>query len=143
LIFARPEKKNGRPDQGQRSAPHRRKARPCDPRASPDHPTWWLVTPGAHHGQGGEKNSPVRPLGAPTKSHSPIGPCISKWGCRAALVFFFSHLPTALHYHDPHHRPFSCSVERVAGHRPADFVAQQHLLVLHLAHVEYSGCFWG
>jgi hypothetical protein len=40
-----------------------------DPRAFPDHPTWWLVPPGgrAHHGQGGEKNSPVRPLGAPTK----------------------------------------------------------------------------
>jgi hypothetical protein len=26
-------------------------AAPRDPRASPDHPTWWLVPPGAHHGQ--------------------------------------------------------------------------------------------
>jgi hypothetical protein len=30
-------------------------APPRDPQASPDHPTWWLVPPGAHHGQGGEK----------------------------------------------------------------------------------------
>jgi hypothetical protein len=27
-----------------------------------------LVPPGAHHGQGGKKNGPVRPLGAPTKT---------------------------------------------------------------------------
>jgi hypothetical protein len=48
-------------------------APPRDPRASPDHPTWWLAPPlGAYHGQGGEKNGPVRPLGAPTKSHSLI-----------------------------------------------------------------------
>jgi hypothetical protein len=42
--------------------------------SSPDHPTLWLPPPGAHHGQGGKKNSPVRPLGAaptPTKSRSP------------------------------------------------------------------------
>jgi len=30
---------------------------PCDPRASPDHPTWWVVPPGTHHGQGGEKSA--------------------------------------------------------------------------------------
>jgi hypothetical protein len=47
-------------------------APPRGPRASPDHPTWWLVPPGAHHGQGGEKNGPERPLGARTKSHSLI-----------------------------------------------------------------------
>jgi hypothetical protein len=29
---------------------------PCDPRASPDHPTWWVVPPGTHHSQGGKKN---------------------------------------------------------------------------------------
>ena len=32
-------------------------APPCDPRASPDHPTWWVVPPGTHHGQGGEKTA--------------------------------------------------------------------------------------
>jgi hypothetical protein len=32
-------------------------APPRDPRASPDHPTWWLVPPGAHHGQGGKKTA--------------------------------------------------------------------------------------
>jgi hypothetical protein len=31
---------------------------PCaDPRASPDHPTWRMVPPGTHHGQGGDKSA--------------------------------------------------------------------------------------
>ena len=36
---------------------HRQNGPPCDPRASPDHPTWWMVPPGTHHGQGGEKSA--------------------------------------------------------------------------------------
>jgi hypothetical protein len=36
-------------------------APPCDPRASPDHPTWWVVSPGTHHGQGGEKTAQCGP----------------------------------------------------------------------------------
>ena len=36
-------------------------APPCDPRASPDHPTWWVVPPGTHHGQGGEKTAQCSP----------------------------------------------------------------------------------
>jgi hypothetical protein len=32
-------------------------APPRAPRASPDHSTWWLVPPGAYHGQGGEKTA--------------------------------------------------------------------------------------
>jgi hypothetical protein len=58
-------------------------APPRGPWASPDHPTWWLVPPGAHHGQGEKKHSPVRPLGAPTKTKTltrnpPIRVCISQ-----------------------------------------------------------------
>jgi hypothetical protein len=30
-------------------------------RASLDHPTWWLVPPGAHHGQGHEKTAQYCP----------------------------------------------------------------------------------
>jgi hypothetical protein len=36
-------------------------APPRDPRASPDHPTWWLAPLGAHHGQGGEKTAQFGP----------------------------------------------------------------------------------
>jgi hypothetical protein len=45
-------------------------APPRDPWASPD-PTWWLVPPGAHHGQGGEKTAQGGPwpLAAPGCSH--------------------------------------------------------------------------
>jgi hypothetical protein len=32
-------------------------APPRGPRASPNHPTWWLVPLGAHHGQGGKKTA--------------------------------------------------------------------------------------
>jgi hypothetical protein len=32
-----------------------------DPRASPDHPTWWLVPPGASQGQVGEKTAQFGP----------------------------------------------------------------------------------
>jgi hypothetical protein len=32
-------------------------APPCGPRASPDHPTWWLIPPGTQHGQGADKTA--------------------------------------------------------------------------------------
>ena len=36
---------------------HRQNRPPCDPRASPDHPTWWMPPPGTHYGQGGDKSA--------------------------------------------------------------------------------------
>jgi hypothetical protein len=45
-------------------------APPRDPRASPDHPTLWLVPPGAHHGQGGEKTAQFGPWVLPPKPKS-------------------------------------------------------------------------
>jgi hypothetical protein len=55
-----PLEKNGPRRQGKASAAPPG-APPRDPRASPDHPTWWLVPLGAHHGQGGEKTAQFGP----------------------------------------------------------------------------------
>ena len=45
-------------------------APPRDPRASPDHSTWWVVPPGAYHGQGGEKTAQFGPWVLPPKPKS-------------------------------------------------------------------------
>jgi hypothetical protein len=45
-------------------------APPRDPRASTDHPTWWLVPPDAHHGQGGKKTAQFGPWVLPPKPKS-------------------------------------------------------------------------
>jgi hypothetical protein len=57
-------------------------APPRDPRASADHPTWWLVPPDAHHGH---REAKKRPSSAPGCSHQNQNPNQKTTGCCSVL----------------------------------------------------------